>query len=195
MAELFKDLFSYGLENVIIILLIIIAFIPKVFDSWQKMLDSLGLISKKEIKESEDEKLIKELQSKIANQQKHIEDAENKQKQYEQKRIHDREQSFEKQDKIDKRFEKIDEKMDSITNLIIEMQKKSDASERARLKDRISELYQHYHQTSEWTHMDKETFKDLIQDFENRGEYNTFVHEICEPESHTWRIIDKQNLL
>jgi len=67
--------------------------------------------------------------------------------------------------------------------MMIEMQKKSDASERARLKDRIGQAYRNYHERGSWSEMEKESFEGLIYDYEQHGGENSFIHSICEPES------------
>ena len=70
------------------------------------------------------------------------------------------------------------------------MEAKSDASELAKLKDRIAQAYRKYHEAGKWTRMDKESYDGLIRDYEAHGGSNSFVHTICEPESYTWEIID-----
>ena len=71
------------------------------------------------------------------------------------------------------------------------MQDKNDLQEKARLKDRISQVYRYYHKEQKWTSMEKESFSDLIRSYEASGGKNSFVHSICEPESETWEIIDE----
>lgn len=81
------------------------------------------------------------------------------------------------------------EKISVLGQMIIEMQKKTDVSEQARIKDRISQAYRYYHEKGYWNSMEREAFYDLIRDYENHGGKNSFVHSICEPESYTWKII------
>ena len=71
------------------------------------------------------------------------------------------------------------------------MEAKNDASELAKLKDRIAQAYRKYHEAGKWTRMDKESYEGLIQDYEAHGGSNSFVHTICEPESFTWEIVDE----
>ena len=87
-------------------------------------------------------------------------------------------------------LKKIVDKVNAVSLMMIEMQSRSDASERARLKDRIAQAYRYYHEKKEWTQMDKDAFNDLIKSYELAGGKNSFVHSICEPESCTWKIID-----
>ncbi len=85
-------------------------------------------------------------------------------------------------------------KVSSVVEQIIEklnaMEAKNDASELAKLKDRIAQAYRKYHDTGSWTKMDKESYDGLIRDYEAHGGKNSFVHTICEPESYTWKILD-----
>lgn len=81
------------------------------------------------------------------------------------------------------------DKINVISQMLIDMQTKNDATERAKLKDRISQSYRYYHAKGEWNEMEKESFRDLISDYEAHGGTNSFVHEICLPESYTWKLI------
>jgi len=84
----------------------------------------------------------------------------------------------------------IKDKINVISQMILESEKKSDAEARARLKDTISERYQIYHERGYWNRMEKEAFQGLIEDYEAHGGENSFVHEICEKEYPTWKLID-----
>ena len=79
--------------------------------------------------------------------------------------------------------------------MLVEMQQKTDESERHKLHDRIGQSYRYYHdryirQCPEgvWTEMEKMAFNGLIQDYENHGGKNSFVHDKCLPESLLWTI-------
>lgn len=78
-----------------------------------------------------------------------------------------------------------------ISQQIEDMEAKSDESSKAKLKDRIAQAYRHYHETKEWTKMDKEAFLGLIKDYERHGGQNSFVHSVCEPELYTWKVVDE----
>lgn len=91
--------------------------------------------------------------------------------------------------KIVKDVRVTNDKLNVLSQMIIEMQNKADASERARLKDRIAQAYRTYHERGSWTEMEKDTFEDLMKDYELHGGKNSFIHSICEPESYTWQVI------
>lgn len=82
------------------------------------------------------------------------------------------------------------DKINILSEMILNMQEKADATERARLKDRISQSYRYYHEKQMWNMMEKEAFQDLIRDYEAHGGKNSFVHTICDPESCSWELTD-----
>ena len=88
-----------------------------------------------------------------------------------------------------KQIDKIFDSVESITVKLDNMSIREDESERRKLKDRIAQAYRSYHDKGEWTSMEKEAFSGLIEDYESRGGKNSFVHEICQPESYTWKVV------
>lgn len=88
-----------------------------------------------------------------------------------------------------KQIDKIVNSVDGIIEKLETMSKREDESERRKLKDRIAQAYRDYHEKGEWTRMEQEAFWGLIEDYESRGGKNSFVHETCQPESYTWKII------
>lgn len=80
--------------------------------------------------------------------------------------------------------------VDAISQAVKAMQEKSDAAERARLKDRIGQAYRYYNEKGRWNTMEKDAFEDLINSYEAAGGKNSFVHDICMPESLKWDLID-----
>ena len=95
----------------------------------------------------------------------------------------DREQSFEIQKQLTSAISLLTQKIDTMIADEKERQ-------RAKLKDRIGEMYGYYHEKQEWNHMQKEALDDLITAYENAGGLNSYVHDIVQPESYTWKLID-----
>ena len=89
-----------------------------------------------------------------------------------------------------KELHNYNEKLNVVSQMIVDMQNRADTKDRARLKDRIGQAYRYHSTTKKWTPMDQEAFKDLIRSYEEAGGNNSFVHEKCEPESLTWEIIN-----
>ena len=78
----------------------------------------------------------------------------------------------------------------NLTNIVNKMQEQNNAAERARLKDRIGQSYRYYKEKGHWNRMEKDAFDDLIASYEAAGGENSFVHEVCQPKSLEWDIID-----
>ena len=107
-----------------------------------------------------------------------------------EKQKSDVEQSIRHDKLIKEDLSKVVNTLNIINDKLDAMEKKTDDSERAKLKDRIAQAYRKHHESGEWTRMDKEAYEGLIRDYEAHGGKNSFVHDICEPESFTWKIID-----
>lgn len=114
---------------------------------------------------------------------------------YQQNRIHDREQSFMIQKEL---TDCIKELKEQLADLKLTTERKFKESEerdnkraRAELKDSISRSYRMHHITGRWTAMDKESLEDLIAAYEAAGGSNSFVHSVVEKEMYTWEMIDQ----
>lgn len=79
----------------------------------------------------------------------------------------------------------------NIEKMIQEMQIKNDERERARLKNEISKAYQRFHKTRKWSSMEKEAMEDLIEQYEDCGGLNSFVHKKVQVEMYTWEVTDE----
>ena len=84
----------------------------------------------------------------------------------------------------------IKDTLNKLSDAVNEMQKKSDAKERATLKDRIGQSYRYYKDKGCWNSMEKDAFNDLIASYEAAGGKNSFVHDVCQPKSLEWEVID-----
>lgn len=84
-------------------------------------------------------------------------------------------------------------KVDELDQKVDAMQEKNNESTRARIKDRIAQAYRYYNADERkcWTKMEKEAFDGLIKSYEIAGGTNSFIHDICQPASLTWQIVDK----
>lgn len=80
--------------------------------------------------------------------------------------------------------------VEELSVTVNKVNERQNADTAAQLKDRISQAYQYYHEKKKWNSMEKEAFNDLIAAY-TRYSDNSFVHTICEPESETWWVVDK----
>lgn len=108
----------------------------------------------------------------------------------ENQRLADVEESRKHDMAIREDLSKVADAVEKINSKLDEMEAKNDASEMAKLKDRIAQSYRHHSASRRWSRMEEETFRGLITDYEAHGGKNSFVHSICEAESYTWEIID-----
>lgn len=131
--------------------------------------------------ERENEK--EELKRTVSQNKEDIQTLKKKTDIYSDNRIHDREQSFEIQRQLNTAIETLSQKLDDMTE-------RENERQRAKLKDRIGEMYSCFHESQKWSHMQKEALDDLIKAYEMAGGTNSFVHSIVQPESYTWELTD-----
>lgn len=110
---------------------------------------------------------------------------------YAENRVHDREQSFAIQKQLTDSINALSDKLDAMNLKQNELEEKHRKRIRAEMKDKISQLYRYYHAKQEWNDMEKEAFNDLIDEYEDAGGSNSFVHSVVQPESYTWKIIKR----
>lgn len=87
-------------------------------------------------------------------------------------------------------MQKLGESMAVVVQKLDDMKERDDSSQRRKLKDRIAQAYRVYHEKQQWTYMEKDAFMGLVEDYESHGGQNSFVHDICLPESYTWKIVE-----
>lgn len=110
---------------------------------------------------------------------------------YAENRIHDREQSFEIQKQLTNGINELSEKIDAMGRRQVELEEKHRKRIRAEMKDKISQLYRYYHEKQAWNDMEREAFNDLIDEYEDAGGSNSFVHTVVQPESYTWKVVER----
>ena len=111
--------------------------------------------------------------------------------QYAENRIHDREQSFEIQKQLTDSINALSDKLDAMNLKQNELEEKHRKRIRAEMKDKISQLYRYYHERGKWNDMEREAFNDLIDEYEDAGGSNSFVHTVVQPESYTWKVVER----
>lgn len=79
------------------------------------------------------------------------------------------------------------EDIKKLTKTVTIMNEKQSKTKRAELKEKIERIYSECHPTMTCTDMAFETLRDLIEEYEEHGGTNSFVHSIVEKEMHEWR--------
>lgn len=110
---------------------------------------------------------------------------------YAENRIHDREQSLAIQKQLTDSINALSDKLDAMNLKQNKLEEKHRKRIRAEMKDKISQLYRYYHEKQEWNDMEREAFNDLIDEYEDAGGSNSFVHSVVQPESYTWKVIER----
>lgn len=110
---------------------------------------------------------------------------------YAENRIHDREQSFAIQKQLTDSINALSDKLDAMKLKQNELEEKHRKRIRAEMKDKISQLYRYYHEKQEWNDMEREAFNDLIDEYEDAGGKNSFVHSVVQPESYLWKVVER----
>lgn len=78
------------------------------------------------------------------------------------------------------------EEIKNLTKAIGVMQEKQSKTKRAELKEKIERIYRECSPTQTCTDMAFETLKELIEEYEEHGGTNSFVHSIVEKEMYKW---------
>lgn len=120
-----------------------------------------------------------------------ITEIEKTMKQFQENRIHDREDSIAIRSEIYKSIDINNNAIKELTKITLEIQEKNSKTKRAEIKERIERIYRECHPTMVCTDMQMETLKELIEEYEEHGGENSFVHSIVEPEMYQWKIINK----
>ena len=120
---------------------------------------------------------------------------------YEDNRKHDREQSFEIQRQLIDANTKLAEQITELSKMMQANQRKTDErfqqSEeknnkrvRAELKDKIGRTYRYHREIGKINEMEFEALKDLIEEYENHGGTNSFVHDVVLPAMYSWERVE-----
>lgn len=121
--------------------------------------------------------------------------------QFEENRINDRQQSFEIQRQLIDANAKLTNKIESLTLMVQENQKRSEERfalneekamkrNRADLKDKIARSYRLHHKTQSITAIELEVLEGLIEEY-YAVNGNGFVEHNVQPEMYTWTVVDE----
>lgn len=101
-----------------------------------------------------------------------------------------REDSKKIRDEMYKVLNNQSEEIKNITKTIGIMQEKQSKTKRAELKEKIERIYRECSPTKTCTEMAFETLRELIEEYEEHGGINSFVHSIVEKEMYEWEIVE-----
>ena len=98
-------------------------------------------------------------------------------------------------DSINEIYNIINNQSQDINNLaktVAEMKEKDSKTKRAEIKEKIERIYRECHKDMRCTDMQLEVVKELIEEYEEHGGTNSFVHSTVEPEIYNWKIIKEE---
>lgn len=72
---------------------------------------------------------------------------------------------------------------------VLKIQEKNSKTKRAEIKEKIERIYRECSPTETCTDMAFETLRDLIEEYEEHGGVNSFVHSKVIPEMYKWKIV------
>ena len=81
------------------------------------------------------------------------------------------------------------QEINNLKQEIINVHEKDSKTKRAEIKEKIERIYGECHPAMTCTDMQFEVLKELIEEYEEHGGVNSFVHTTVEPEMHTWNKI------
>lgn len=181
--ELLTEVTLYDLILTIILVTIVVGIIASQKKRISKFLDKW----RKNKNEEEDfQSLVYTLKDSIEKLGKEVkQNQENRTKEL----LHYRDDSRVIRDEMYKVINSQAQAINVLTQAVTEMQERDSKTKRAELKERIERLYRECHPNMSCTDMAFETLKDLIEEYEEHGGINSFVHSTVEPEMYEWEII------
>lgn len=78
----------------------------------------------------------------------------------------------------------------SLTKTVVAMKERNSKTKRAEIKEKIERIYRECHPAQKCTDMQLETLRELIEEYEEHGGVNSFVHSTVEPEMYGWQVIE-----
>lgn len=109
---------------------------------------------------------------------------------YQINREHDRDDSRKIREEMYEVMNKQSKAIEDLTKMIVKMKEQNSKTKRAEIKEKIERIYRECHPSMTCTDMAFETLRDLIEEYEEHGGDNSFVHSTVVPEMYTWKKIE-----
>lgn len=193
-----------SLAEFLIFFSLIIGLVISGYKFKDKIMSVFENYHKKASKKEDMAKQIKECNAKIEALEKHHEEDVHL---FEDKQLKYRQQSLNKQDVIDKRFDNVDVRFDKMESMIEELKelvakqnetiashyKETERLKCNELREKLVAQYRHFtslemNPRQEWTILDAETFWELFADYEKYGG-NGFMHSTVKPAMEKLKVI------
>ena len=161
-----KELTTLDFSLVFVSVFIILIGIKAIVSLFEWFIEKLGLETKGMRKKKEEHNLlIQTSQGLIQLQEKHEESVR---------------QSIRHDEIIKADISSLTDKVNEIADTLSDMQKKDNETKLKELKGSLIRYYHKYKDIGEWSKLEKDSFWDLFDDYENRGG-DGYIHTIVEP--------------
>lgn len=169
--------------------LLLIVVVVGALTSQKKKISGLMNKWRKTKNEEEDfHSLVYELKDSIEKLSKEVkQNQENRDKEL----LHYRDDSRKIRDEMYKVMNNQSNDIKNLTKTVKEMQERDSKTRRAEIKEKIERIYRECHPAMICTDMQFEVLKELIEEYEEHGGVNSFVHSTVEPEMYQWGKINK----
>lgn len=164
--------------------ILIVAIIVVLIAQKQRIHKLLNKWRKVENEKEDFEKLVYSLKNSVEEIKKTTET-------FQKNRESDREDSLEIRKEIYKSIDNQSEVIQKLVETVIKIQEKNSKTKRAEIKEKIERIYRECHPTGICTDMQLDTLKELIEEYEEHGGLNSFVHSVVEIEMYEWQVIDR----
>lgn len=193
MVEAIKEMFQLDFAAIVLAIFIIMSGVIAMYTIIGKFSQVIGKPVAWVRKKNEDHDKIKKLEDemkKLLERQKSVEDIVD---QYNNHRVHDREQSRDIQKELINSINNVLDKLNDLKTATEERffntEKKENERVQAEIKDKIAQSYRHYSELQQISSMEKEALEDLIKTYEAHGGTNSFVHSVVQKEMYQWEVI------
>lgn len=173
-------------SDLLFALFLIFALGVLVITQKEKLLKNLNKWRKKENDKEDFHKLVYELKDSIEKLGKEVKQNQlNRDKEL----LQYRDDSRKIRDEMYKVMNEQSEKIGILTQSVASMQEKDSKTKRAEIKEKIERIYRECHPNMACTDMQFEVLKELIEEYEEHGGVNSFVHSTVEPEMYEWETV------
>lgn len=178
MLSAYKELAEFGIGNIFLIILLLLIFAVAVMETLKKLPALFNFETKAMIKE-------RELNEKIKKLEKDIAELQGSAKKFNEDRVHDREQSFEKQHSLTDMIDKINDAQKEIIKKVDDLAEQNRKYELADIRETLLQAYRYYtspvtNPTMSWTSMECHTFMEQYQNYKDRGG-NSHMQDVVYP--------------
>lgn len=181
MGDFFKAVTTVediGIGTVIVAVVVVVLMIPLAVESWQRLLNALGLVSKKSLQQQEHDKEIDAIYKKISDVQTHI---VAKQKEYHEQSIHIRDSLARDQESLECQLKEFKGDIKDLSDLFKAYMKKDNERTIATLRTTLWKLHKEFTDQGYVTPDGLKTFKELGSVYEGAGGDDIY-HDKLEPE-------------